>query len=463
MKSTLFSTFATVLACLLLLAGTACSSQSDTGEESYALLITIDGFPHEALWDERVPIPTIRSLANSGVWSTNMRSSTPSVTWPNHHTLATGVHPEKHGVLTNGIFMRTDGGLPIYKEHDVDRSQLSDYPTFYDLASEQGLRTADVNWPVTRGAETLDDSFPDAVDEMAHTTPELLGELVDLGVLADRAQESFELGQVARDRIWTEAAVHLIRERRPNVMLFHLLNVDWTHHQFGKGTNPGNTALAYADANIRMVLDALEEAGIRDRTTIFLASDHGFRNVTRQVQPNVLLKQAGLLQTDADGAITGGRVQVVPNGGSAMVFAVDPERREEDLRVARELLEQAEGIEHVLSPEEYPAYGLPQPDEDPQMGDLLISAAEGYSINMSAVGSEPVRELGRVQGVHGYLSDTADMKTIFIASGYGIRSGVELESVDNRSVAPTVARILGLELTTADGPVLERILVNGSD
>lgn len=355
MKSTLSSTFTTVLACLLLLAGTACSSQSDVGEESYALLITIDGFPHEALWDERVPIPTIRSLASGGAWSTNMRPSTPSVTWPNHHTLATGVHSEKHGVLTNGVFMRTDGGLPIYKEPDMDRAQLSDYPTFYDLASEQGLRTADVNWPVTRGSETLDDSFPDAVDEIAHTTPELLGELVDLGVVA------------------------------------------------------------------------------------------------------------GLLQTDADGAITGGRVQVVPNGGSAMVFAVDPERWEEDLRVARELLEQAEGIEHVLSSEEYPAYGLPQPDEDPQMGDLLISAAEGYSISMSAEGSEPVRELGRVQGVHGYLSDTADMKTIFIATGYGIRSGMELESVDNRSVAPTVARILGLELTTADGPVLERILVNGSD
>lgn len=71
--------------------------------------------------------------------------------------------------------------------------------------------------------------------------------------------KSFELGPVARDLAWTGTAVHLIRERCPNVMLFHLLNVDWTHHRFGKGNNPGYTALAYADANIRMVLEEILE------------------------------------------------------------------------------------------------------------------------------------------------------------------------------------------------------------
>jgi predicted AlkP superfamily pyrophosphatase or phosphodiesterase len=339
-----------------------------TDNDNHVIIISIDGFPADALWDDRVPIPAIRELAKNGAWSTALIPSTPTVTWPNHHSIVTGVHPEKHGVLTNGIFVRPGPGEPIWRDNDVDRDQLSDYPTIYDLAYQSGLQTAEVNWPVTRNTNTFHDTFPDAVDPVTHTNPELRSEMVELGLLADETEAAYQVGGVARDYVRTKVATHLIRSRTPNLLLFHLLNVDSSHHQHGKQSGPGNTALAYADANVRMIINALEEAGVRDQTTIFIVSDHGFMNVTRRIQPNILLRQNGLLETDDSGSIENAKVQVLSNGGTAMVFATDPQTREEDIAEARSLFEGLEGVERVLDPSQYAEFGLPDPTDNQNMG-----------------------------------------------------------------------------------------------
>ncbi|MEX0601197.1 MAG: alkaline phosphatase family protein, partial [Rhodothermales bacterium] len=349
-------------------------------------------------------------------------------------------------------------GEPVRKQNDLDRAEMTAYPSLYDAAYEAGLVTAEVNWPVTRGAETLHASFPDAPGAVDHMTESLRTELVELGILADESGELFgRMSYAGRDHVWTSAAAHVIRSRRPNVLLFHLLSVDGTHHAYGAGSQPAFTALAFADAQVRYVLDALEEAGIRDRATIFVVSDHGFMNVSRRIYPNVLLQEEGLLEVDADGQPVSARVHALSNGGSAMVFATDPATKDEDLDRARQLFEGAEGIARVLTPDEFEAFGLPDPSDSDQVGDLVLGAAQGYSFSEAATG-DYVRELDGPSGVHGYFSDVEEMEALFIASGSGIRSGIELDIVDNRSIAATAARLLGVPLETADGQVLEEIL-----
>ncbi len=447
----------TAFACLIIVIGVIAAC-TETENDHYVVIISIDGFPADALWDERIPVPTIRALAEEGVWAKAMIPSTPTVTWPNHTTLTTGVHPAKHGMVTNGLFIRSGPGEPIYREPDLDRKELSTFPTLYDVAYEAGMRTAEVNWPVTRNANTLHDSFPDAVAEITNTTPRLRSELVELGLIEEETDEAFQLGPVARDYVWTKATTHLIRSRQPNVMLLHLLNVDGTHHGHGAKTNPGNTALAYADANVRTVVEAIEKAGIREQTTIMVVSDHGFMNVTQRIEPNVLLRLNGLLEVDEEGNITSARVQAVSNGGTAMVFATDPSTKNEDLELARSLFEGAAGIVRVIGPDEFEVYGMPHPSENEHMGDLVLGADEGHSFGNSAAGDELVVSLDATIGVHGYISDVPQMETIFIASGRGIRAGVELDIIDNRSVAPTAAELLGLSMDQADGNILNEIL-----
>ena len=432
------------------------SDKNRSVEDTYVVIISIDGFPTDALWDDRLPLPAIRSLAENGVYSTRLIPSTPTVTWPNHTTLVTGVYADKHGVLTNGRFVRTHNGVGRYS--NLDRSELTTHPAIFDVAYEAGLVTADVNWPVTRNAETLHFSFPDAPAAIRHTTPQLLEELLEAGILKDDREMTFRSGTILnRDEIWTATAEHLILNHQPNLLLFHLLNVDSTHHQFGEGTHPGLTALTLADSHVKRILDALDEAGIREQTAIFLVSDHGFMNVTKEVHPNILLRKHGLIETDENGSITDAKVHVVSNGGSAMVFGLNAETKEEDLEKAYSIFAEAEGISYVLTPSDYPQYGLPQPQDNPNMGDLLLNASQRFSFGNDIIGDYYITEHEQVRGTHGYLSDVPEMKTIFVASGYRIRSGIELGEIDNRSIAPTAAQILGLIMEQADGEILEEI------
>src|SRR5580658_2661231 len=69
----------------------------------HVVIISVDGFPAYLLDDPKAPIPNVRRLAHDGVAAAGMRVVNPSVTWPNHTSLVTGVRGDKHGVLANGI------------------------------------------------------------------------------------------------------------------------------------------------------------------------------------------------------------------------------------------------------------------------------------------------------------------------------------------------------------------------
>jgi predicted AlkP superfamily pyrophosphatase or phosphodiesterase len=432
------------------------SAQQETDAPRHVVLISIDGVPAEYLWNEEIPLPTIRGLADDGVWAEAMVPSTPTKTWANHTTMVTGVHPSTHRVFTNGLFTEVAGPRVVYR-NDLDRDELSTQPTVYDRAYEAGLRTAGINWPVTRNAETLHDNFPDGPKKWSHTTPQLRAELIDQGLLADSADVDYPFASPTQaDYTWTSAATHLIESRTPDLLLFHLLNVDTMHHRHEAFSWSGYTAMAYADAQVQRILNALDAAGIRDQTAIFVVSDHGFTSASATVRPNVLLRKAGLLEANADGAVEQARVQIVQNGGSAMVFATE-QAEPGDLERARSVLEDAEGIAEVVGPEDYDEYDLPPPSEEPRVGDLFLDAAPGHEFGNAATGDHLVL-LDQPIGKHGYSNKPSEMNTLFVASGDGIRSSDTLETVDIRSVAPTAARLLGLDFEAAEGDVLESIL-----
>lgn len=451
------------LAALLL---TACSGvqpdrspaeeQQATDEQRHVVVISIDGVPADYLWNEEIPLPTLRGLAKNGVWAEAMIPSTPTKTWAMHTTLATGVHPGVHRVLTNGLFTEIDGRRFVSR-NDLDREQLSTQPTVYDRAHEAGLRTAGVNWPVTRNAQTLDDNFPDSPKKFSHMTPQLRTELIDQGLLADTADVDYPFASPTdADYTWTSTATHLIKNRTPDLLLFHLLNVDTIHHRHEVSSWPAYTAMSYADTQVKRILDALETAGVRDQTAIFVVSDHGLVNHDTTVRPNVLLREADLLEANADGTVKEARVHVMENGGSAMVFATE-RAKDGDLEQTRSILEDVEGIRQVVGPENYDEYDLPSPDGEPRMGDLFLDAVPGYAFGNAAMGDYLV-PVDEPSAKHGYSNKLSGLNTLFVASGSGIQSSDTLDTVDMRSVAPTVARLLGLEMESANGEVLESMI-----
>jgi hypothetical protein len=151
----------------------------------------------------------------------------------------------------------------------------------------------------------------------------------------------------------------------------------------------------------------------------------------------------------------------VPTGGTSLLYLDDRKAAAADRAKLIELFKDKEGIEKVIAPEDFARHGLPLPDQNEQAPDLVLSAKAGYGFSNSASGEDEVTPvvMGRqMVGYHGYLAENPKMNAIFIVSGRGVKRGVKVESPSNVDIAPTVAHLLGQEMTGTDGVVLKEIL-----
>ena len=318
----------------------------------------------------------------------------------------------------------------------------------FDVLKQAGQTSAAINWPCTRGSTSIDDNFPDVPGALAYTTQRLKNELTRKGLLG-----RFEGGNdVVQDEIWTQATCEVIRTRMPRFLALHLNNVDSAHHRYGPKSIPGYTAAALNDANVGRVLRALDDAGVRGQTAIFIVADHGFIAAPKSLRPNAILRREGLLMVKG-GRIVSGRVLAVAEGGTAMVYLTDPTTAAHDREAVIRLFRDAEGIAAIVEPKDYGRYHLPQPVDNQAMGDLVLSAKEGYAFNLEATGDDlVVANPNPTAGAHGFLSIEPKMNAIFVAAGAGIKSGTKVPTIENIDVAPTIARLLGTSLKGASGP-----------
>lgn len=401
------------------------------------ILISLDGVPAYLLDDPKQPIPALRKLIANGV-AAPMTAINPTVTWPNHTTMVTGVRADEHGLLVNGSIVRTGKWPPVKVDPKIDKETMVHVPTIYDAAHKAGLTTAQVDWVAINNAPSIDWAFR----EWASADGPLEKEMIAAGVVSAAEMDGFEKANILfRDQIWTRAGGYLIRKHQPDLLLLHLLSGDSLHHQYGPSTLASKAAVAFLDSCVEKLVDAVREAGLTDRTTFLIVADHGFKSYTKQVRPAVALSTAGL----------GDKVFVLPEGGSAFVY-LDP-TQPDLLPKARAALDGVEGIDRIYGVDDFASLGLPRPDRDPQFGQLLLTAKTGYSFT-GATGGPVTAATPQVAGSHGYLASDPEMNPIFIASGNGVRAGVKLSAVSNLDIAPTIAQLLGMQLPTAKGKPL---------
>lgn len=402
------------------------------------VMISLDGFPAYDLDDAALPIPTLRELIRSGV-SARMSTVNPTVTWPNHTTMVTGVRPEEHGLLVNGAITATGAWPPVKVEPMLDKTRMVHARTVYDAAHDAGLTTAQVDWVAINKAPTITWAFTEWGDRAGAVEQEMNRAGVVTGV---DGQDFTKLNIVFRDQVWAKAAAHIIRRHKPNLLLVHFLSLDSVHHRYGPKTLAATSAIAFLDGCVAQVIAAIREAGMTERATVFVVADHGFKAYTKEIHAALALNAAGL----------SGKAYVLNEGGSALVY-LEKSQRDELLPRAVKALESVEGVDRVVGRDGFRALGLPTPEHDPQMSDLFVTAKTGYSF-AGATGGPVTAAAAQTGGSHGYIASDPEMDALFIASGYGIAGGAKLDRIANVDVAPTIARLLGVSLPSAKGHAL---------
>lgn len=413
------------------------------------IIISLDGFPAYKLDDARLPTPTLRRMQREGATAAGMRPINPTVTWPNHTSIVTGVDASVHHVLVNGLLEGQHEGR-VRINPDADKAVLVHAETLYEVAHAAGLKTAQADWVAIHHSGAIDWEFEEKPDPASPLAQQLVKE----GRLTAEQLATFTHAgsQEWRDNIYTDAMTDVIRDHRANLILLHLLALDSTNHRYGPKSEASDTAMAFLDDKVHEVLNAVKAAHEMKHTTIFIVSDHGFGEVDHLIHANAVLHDVGLLDAEQGGAMRG--AWAVPEGGFSMIY-IDKNAPEGTAARLRTIFARTEGVERVFTPEEYKALGLPTPAESDQAPDLFLAAKDGYSF---AGGTEGVVQAVADRGSHGYLNSDPRMQAIFVAWGAGIRKGVKLGTIPNLDVAPTAAALLHVKLDHAQGKALTEIL-----
>ena len=416
-------------------------------KDRVVVVISLDGFPAYALKDQRLPIPTLRRLASEGAIADSMQPVNPTVTWPNHTAIVTGVDASQHHVIFNGLLEHPEKDGPPKIEPWRDKDVMVHSPTIYDVAHDAGLTTAQVDWVAIYNAKTIDWKFPELPDPNGEIEQKLIA---DGTVTAEQLKTFESSSQAWQDEIWTDAAVRILEDHHPNLLLFHLLTLDDINHEYGPMSNASLTAMAWLDSQVNRIVQVLQRPEFAKRSTVIIVSDHGFRTYQHRIHGNVLLQERGIIIADPDGKLHGD-AWVVPEGGIGMVYVTNPARKAELLPRLKSIYAEAEGVEKVYGVEDFRSLGLPTPSDSDQAPDLVLAAKADYAFSGDAAKTYITDAKG---GTHGFLNSDPQMQAIFLAWGEGVPKGAHLGSITNREVAPTIAKLLNIELKSAKSAAL---------
>ncbi len=413
------------------------------------LVISVDGLmPDYVLQADKyhLKIPHLRRLFAEGAYATGVRGVLPTVTYPSHTTLVTGVSPARHGIISNKAFDpfgRNFDGWSWYSE-DVK------VPTLWDVATEAGLVTSAVEWPVTVGARITYNipqywrarNAEDVKVIRAISTPGLVVE-------AERAIGTYPDGgdySPAAERRRADFNVYLLEKKKPHLHFCYFSGLDEVQHEYGPFTPEVFKELEGIDALVGQVRTAAGRQG-DGSINICLVSDHGHIRYDKHIHLNSAFAEAGLLQLDDQGKMKSWRAFAWNSGACAAVMIQDPNDAEVREKV-RQILDKLAGD---------PAGGIERILEGPAIRDM-----GGFSNAAFVAGSKPGFVFGpnlrpplvtpaKPGGTHGYLPTQAAMNAVFFVAGPGIPSGKSLGWIDMRDVAPTIAGRLGLKLPQAEG------------
>jgi len=394
-------------------------------------------------------VPHLRKFLQDGTYAQGVTGVIPTVTYPSHTTLMTGVWPAKHGVLANQTFD------PLQKNHEGWYWYAEDIrvPTLWDAAAAAGRTTASIQWPVTVGAK-INWNIPEFWRAGTSEDAKLLRVVSTPGLLAEAkaAVGEYRGGIDATpesDEVRGKYAVWILEKKRPGLLTLHLLALDHIQHETQPFSPKAMAVLEQLDAVIGKVREAAERAA-PGHAFVAVVSDHGFTKYEQQLNFFPAFRKANLFSVDDKGKISDWRAMPWETGGSAAIVLKNP-KDGLTLATVRALLaklaaDSANGIDRVLEGEElHRKGGYPN-------ASFFVGLKPGWHTGTALSG--PVLSTVKTGGTHGELPDLPELHASFFLVGPGVPAGKNLGLIEMRDIAPTLAKEAGLALPTADGKSL---------
>ena len=405
-------------------------------------------YTFESIWDRTARVDRVKSVY-------------PTITYPCHSSMMTGVYPETHGIVNNELpEVCVKSSLWQHERSMVKAKSIFDY------SHEAGLTTAAVFWPVTGNDKSIDylvnEYWPQhgESDEQCFrdsgSSEEVMEKVVrpNLKWVANRH----------RKHPWCDAfvmacACDMLLNFKPNLLMVHPANVDAYRHETGLFTPKVEAGLYETNLWIGQLIKAADDAGILANTDFFIVSDHGQLSIRRCVALNALLAERGLIDVDESGSIRDWTAFAKSGGLSALVYLKNPAARE-DWERTREVLE-------TLKREEIMGVGDVFTEEEARQQHHLggkfsfVVETDGYT----TFANDWTRPLVRPQdnrnyrfgrATHGHLPEKGPQPTL-IAFGPSMKPGAVLENACLVDEAPTFAHALGLKMENIDGRVLTEL------
>jgi Type I phosphodiesterase / nucleotide pyrophosphatase len=376
---------------LLLAAGIAAVAGAEPGSAGASpgtvILISLDGTRPADVRPEW--LPSLVELGRRGVRAEALIPVNPTVTFPSHVSLVTGVDPDVHGVVNNNFDDPVLGGFDSDAIHTFIESE-----PIWSIAERRGIPTASYYWVGSEG--------PWARGPGPRETRRF----------SSRTREKTKVDQILRWLALADPAA------RPRLITCWFHGGDRAGHEDGPGAPSVGESLVPQDREIARLVAELERRGAFATTTLIFVSDHGMAAVKERVNLGTLLRRHGI------------RAKNFGVGGFSIVVAGPTRRRPRDLDRIVAVVRGA-GLE-AFRREEAPADWHVA---NPRFGDVVVRAPIGTAI---------VTPTSLIEGFHGHASEAPEMAAFLVAYGRGVRNGAKLGRVSSLAVAPTVLRLLDL-------------------
>lgn len=378
--------------------------------KSYVIIISADGFRYD--YAKKYNATNLLRLRAGGVQAKSMIPSFPTVTFPNHYTIATGMYPAHHGLVYNHFYDRDKkAGYTMYNRKAVEDGSWYGGLPLWVLAEQQKMISASYYFVGTEAS----------IQQISPTYWYKFN---------DETNIDYRIEKVVN---WLQ----LPAEVRPHLIMFYMSEADHAGHDYGPDSKQTEQAVKFIDEAIGKMTERINALGL-PVNFIFL-SDHGMAAVDTATKINI----RSLIDTS----------RFIIHGGSATLhlYAKAPG----DIRATYEALKKKEHGFIVYLREEIPSKWYYDKTEDwfDRIGDILI-VPQYPKILSTWSGHVDV-------GAHGFDPSIKEMHASFYAWGPQFKKGKTIDSFENVHIYPMVCRLLGLNYThKIDGKlkVLKRVL-----